>query len=251
MDARVTLPAGYRLAVHDSLDSTNDEAKRLAAAGAAEGTVVWALRQTAGRGRQGRGWVSPPGNLYCSLVLRPDETPAIAAQLAFVAALALGDAFDGLLPAGVEMRYKWPNDVLLDGRKVAGILLESAGVSETGLDWLVVGCGLNISVFPEATEGFPATSLVAAGARRVTPADMLARFVAGFDVWCGRWRADGLDAVREAWLARAARLGEDIVVRMPDHRLEGRFAGLDGTGALIIDLAGGGRRTVTAGDVFF
>lgn len=251
MDARVTLPAGYRLAAHDSLDSTNDEAKRLAAAGAADGTVVWALRQTAGRGRQGRRWASPPGNLYCSLVLRPDEAPAIAAQLAFVAALALGDAIDGLLRDGVEMRYKWPNDVLLDGRKTAGILLESAGVSATGLDWLVLGCGLNIASCPEVTEGFPATSLAEAGARGVLPGEMLARFVAGFDVWRGRWRAGGLDAVREAWLARAARLGEEIVVRMPENRLEGRFAGLDATGALIIDLPGGGRRTVTAGDVFF
>ncbi len=248
---QVTLPAGYSLAAYDSLDSTNDEARRMAADGAAEGTVVWALRQTAGRGRQGRNWTSPPGNLYCSLLLRPRETPAVAAQLAFVAALALGDALDGLLPGDVEMRYKWPNDVLLDGRKVAGILLESAGVSDSGLDWLVVGCGLNIASFPNVTDGFPASSLVAAGAKKVSPGDMLGRFVSGFDTWRGRWRAGGLDAVREAWLARAARLGEEIVVRMPNDRLTGRFAGLDATGALIIDLAGGGRRTVTAGDVFF
>lgn len=244
------LPAGYRLVAHDSLDSTNDEARRMAADGAASGTIVWARSQTAGRGRRGRRWDSPAGNLYCSLILRPAEVPAVAAQLTFVAVLALGDAVAAILPERVEIRYKWPNDLLLDGAKAAGILLESAGVSGKGVDWLVLGCGLNIATFPAETPDYPATSLRQAGAAGASVEAMLEGFIDRFDFWQARWRARGLDAVREAWLGRAARVGEKIVVRLPGDRLEGRFAGLDDTGALILELADGGRRTITAGDVF-
>lgn len=245
------LPAGYRLVAHDALDSTSDEARRLAAAGEADGAVIWARRQTAGRGRQGRRWESPAGNLYCSLIVRPQCAPAVAAQLTFVAALALGDAVGAVLPASVDLRYKWPNDVLLDGAKVAGILLESAGATGTGLDWVVVGCGLNIAECPETGTDYPVTSLRNAGVAGVAVEDMVLRFVAGFAVWRERWTAAGLGAVREAWLARAARVGEDIVVRLPGDELKGRFTGLDESGALLLDLADGSRRTVTAGDVFF
>ena len=114
------LPPGYRLLRYDSIGSTNDEAKRLARDGAAEGTLVWALEQTAGRGRRGRAWSSPRGNLYLSLILRPDCPVGSAAQLGFVAALAVGDALRAILPRVERLAYKWPNDVLIDGRKIAG-----------------------------------------------------------------------------------------------------------------------------------
>ena len=128
--------------------------------GALDGTVIWAKSQTAGRGRQGRQWQSPEGNLYCSIIVRPAVRAADAAQFSFVTALALGQALSGLLPDSVEMRYKWPNDLLLDARKVAGILLESSGGADGGLDWLVVGAGLNVEEFPRLLpDGYPATSL--------------------------------------------------------------------------------------------
>lgn len=252
MQTGAGLPAGYSLSVHETLDSTNEEARRRAVEGAPDGTVVWARRQTAGRGRQGRRWMSPEGNLYCTIILRPDAAPAAAAQLSFVTALALGGAVAELLPGGVELRYKWPNDLLLDGRKTAGILLESSGGRDGRLDWIVVGAGLNLASHPEIGDGgYPATSLREVGARPVAVEEVLARYLAQFDHWRARWRAEGFGPLRDAWLARAARLGEAVTVRLPAESLQGRFSDLDGEGALLLDLADGTRRTVSAGDVFF
>lgn len=251
MDTPVVLPAGYRLAAFESLDSTNAQARRMAIDGAPDGTVVWAASQTAGRGRQGRQWQSPKGNLYCSIVIRPEMPAAEAAQLSFVTALALGDAVSDLLPGGAELHYKWPNDLLLGGCKLAGILLESSGAVGGRLDWLIVGAGLNVADHPDVTDGYRATSLRAAGARAATPCDMLGRFIAGFAHWRARWHNEGLAAVREAWLARAARLGEEITVRLPKSEMKGRFGGLDENGALLLEMADGSRRAITAGDVFF
>jgi len=247
----VSLPAGYRLAAFESLDSTNEQARRLAMDGALDGTVIWAKSQTAGRGRRGRHWQSPEGNLYCSIIIRPEVPAAAAAQLSFVTALALGQAVSGLLPDAVEMRYKWPNDLLLDGRKAAGILLESSGGGIGNLDWLVIGAGLNVENCPVIADSYPATSLREAGGGPVALADILVRFVSGFAHWRARWQDEGLQVVREAWLERAARLGEDITVRLPDCQLIGRFEGLDHGGALLLGLADGSRRAITAGDVFF
>jgi BirA family biotin operon repressor/biotin-[acetyl-CoA-carboxylase] ligase len=244
------LPAGYRLAAFESLDSTNEQARKLASDGALDGSVVWAKSQTSGRGRNGRQWDSPEGNLYCSIILRPDMPVAEAAQYSFVTALAMGYALDGLLSDSVGLTYKWPNDLLLEGRKVAGILLESSGASDGRLDWLVIGAGLNIEESP-AQPAYPATSLREQGVAPVTPHDMLCRFVEGFDHWRSRWRNEGLGVVREAWLERAARLGEEIVVRLPDRELNGCFDGLDENGALLLTMADGSSRAISAGDVFF
>jgi len=251
MEGGFALPAGYRLIRLQSIDSTNAEAARHAGDGAQDGTVVWAKRQTAGRGRHGRRWESPEGNLYASLLLHPDGPPAVAAQLTFVAALALGEALDTVLPAGTNLAFKWPNDVLLDGRKIAGILLESSGSRDGRLDWLVVGCGVNVRHFPQGVSGYPATSLSAAGVLEPRVDDLLATFVHAFALWRARWQGEGLGPVRDAWLARAARVGGEITVRLPGDELRGRFMGLDASGALLLDLPDGTRRTVTAGDVFF
>lgn len=245
------LPAGYRLVERGTVDSTNSEAVRLAEDGAADGTVVWAKRQTAGRGRCGRRWESPKGNLYCSLVLRPEVPPAEAAQLSFAAALALGEALDGILPAASRLTFKWPNDVLLDGRKVAGILLESSGSRGGCLDWLVVGCGLNVTHFPKIVVGLPATSLQAVGVMDARLDGLLAGFLQAFEDWRARWRSAGPAPLRDAWLARAAQVRGEIAVRLSGDELHGRFMGLDSSGALLLDLPDGSQRTVTAGDVFF
>ena len=132
----IALPQAYRLLSYDRLASSNDEAKRLAREGAEEGTVVWAREQTAGRGRRGRQWIGIPGNLFVSFILRPACQPSTAAQLGFVAALGLGDAITAIAPADAELRCKWPNDVLLNGKKIAGILLESETRASESLDWL-------------------------------------------------------------------------------------------------------------------
>lgn len=244
------LPPAYHLIALDSVGSTNEEAKRLARAGAADGTLVWAREQTAGRGRSGRGWASPPGNLYLSLVLRPDCTPAAAAQLGFVAALGVGGAIGAAVPPLVELRYKWPNDVLLGGGKVSGILLETEGAELQRVEWIVLGLGLNIASHPEGTE-FPATSLKRETGEDLAVTDLLEGFARHFLAAVNRWLEDGFGPIRQAWRARAHALGDPLRVRLPRETLKGRFLDLDDTGALVLGLASGEQRRITAGDVFF
>lgn len=237
----------FQLASFAEIDSTNDEAKRRAGEGAAHGTLIWARAQSAGRGRRGRRFVSPAGNLYMSILLRPDRPAASAAQLGFAAALALGEAMLPLLPRPEGLRYKWPNDVLIDGRKVSGILLESQAAGDGRLDWLVVGIGVNVASFPEGVD-YPAISLAAAGAR-VTVEALLEAVAGGFEAWYERWREEGFQPLRQAWLARARGLGESIRVRLQGAEARGRFAGLDEDGALLLD-EGTAQRRIGAGDVF-
>ena len=244
----VTLPPDCRLVALDATGSTNEEAKRLARAGAADKTVVWARSQTDGKGRAGRVWVSPPGNLYASLILRPDVLAAQAAELGFVAALALVQAVDRLAP-GLDLAFKWPNDVLLAGRKLAGILIETESQGAAP-DWLVLGIGVNVASAPAGTE-FPAVALAGETDASVTVEGLLSEFVGSFVDWMAAWRLRGFGALRAPWLARAWGGGQVITVRLPKSTLRGTFVDLDADGALILGLEGGERRRVTAGDVFF
>jgi BirA family biotin operon repressor/biotin-[acetyl-CoA-carboxylase] ligase len=248
MTAPPRLSPFYRLVSVAEIDSTNDEAKRRAGEGAAHGTLVWARAQSAGRGRRGRRFISPPGNLYLSILLRPDRPAASAAQLGFAAALALGDALAPLLPDPERLRYKWPNDVLIDGRKVSGILLESQAAGAGRLDWLIVGIGVNLASFPENVD-YPAISLAAAAARAVTVEALLEALAGRFEAWYERWRQEGFAPLRGAWLARARGVGEAIRVRLQGEEASGRFAGLDDDGALLLE-DGATRRRIGAGDVF-
>ena len=242
------LPEGFRLHRYETLGSTNDEARRLARDGAPEGTLVWSLAQTAGKGRRGRPWMSPPGNLYLSLVQRPAGPPAQAAQLGFVAAIALGDALDRLAGPVLALRYKWPNDLLIDGGKVAGILLESETVAAGSTDFVVIGVGVNLLSAPRDVE-FPATSLAEAGCVGAAPPRLLEAFAHCFAGWSESWREEGFVPVRAAWLQRASGLGEGIRVRLERQTLDGRFLDLDHDGALLLDGAEG-RRRIAAGEVF-
>jgi BirA family biotin operon repressor/biotin-[acetyl-CoA-carboxylase] ligase len=244
------LPPAYRLVALETVVSTNDEALRLATAGAEDGTLVWAREQTGGRGRQGRSWSSPPGNLYFSLVLRPDCAPAEAAQLGFVAGLALAEAIGSVAPPMIEVTYKWPNDLLLNGCKGAGILLESRSDPDGTLDCLILGVGVNLAHFPEDTS-FPATSLHFEGATEVEVVALLKAFCRSFMSWTNRWLDDGFAPVRRAWLHHAHGLGEEIEVRLPRETLKGIFKDLDERGVLVLELPDGASREISAGDVYF
>lgn len=212
--------------------STNDDLAALARDGAREGTWLRAERQTGGRGRQGRAWQSPPGNLHASTLvrLRPDDPPA--PTLALVAAVALHEVVAIYAPT---VQIKWPNDLLFDGAKLAGILLERQG------DAVILGFGVNLASHPEGLDR-PAASLAAA----IAPDAFLTRLAAAFETWLARWRAEGLAPVRAAWLAAAHPLGTPLVA----NEARGTFDGLDESGALRLRLADGGLRVIHAGDVF-
>ncbi|HEY0623668.1 biotin--[acetyl-CoA-carboxylase] ligase [Sphingomonas sp.] len=221
--------------------STNADMLALASAGAAEGSWLRAERQTGGKGRQGRAWDSPPGNLYASTLvrLRPADPPA--ATLALVAAVALEEAVRVFLPSGATI--KWPNDLLISGSKLSGILLERAG------DAIVIGTGVNLAHHPGLPDR-PTTSLAAHGAP-VGPATFLGALADTFARWLARWRQEGLDPVRQRWLDRAHAPGTALTARLPDgEAVDGLFDGLTGDGALILRLASRARRVIHAGDVF-
>jgi BirA family biotin operon repressor/biotin-[acetyl-CoA-carboxylase] ligase len=244
-----TLPPPFCLIAYETIGSTNDEAKRLAHDGVAEGLIVWAGTQNAGRGRRGRLWVSPPGNLYMSLVLRPQCRAAQAAQLGFVAALGLGDALTGLAsPPRLDLRYKWPNDLLCGGKKVAGILLETEMIAGDTPDFVVIGIGVNLASAPRDVS-YPATSLAEEGLGSVAPQTMIGAFTRHFSEWFARWQDEGFAPIRTAWLARASGLGAVIQVRLDRDTLDGRFLDLDTDGALLLGVSGGSRR-IAAGEIF-
>jgi BirA family biotin operon repressor/biotin-[acetyl-CoA-carboxylase] ligase len=240
--------AGYRLIVRDEVASTMAEARRALDQGEPGNLWIVARSQNAGRGRHGRQWGSPPGNLYASLLLTDPCEPVLAPQLGFVVGLALHDAAAALLgPAAPGLKLKWPNDLLLDRAKISGLLLE--GESRAGRLNVIVGCGVNIASCPTDTP-YPATFLKAA-APQATVEAMLAgladAFARRFDAWS---QPGGFGPIRAAWLERAAFLGETITIRLPNGPLSGIFAGLDPSGRLLLETEAG-RRLVDAGDLFF
>jgi BirA family transcriptional regulator, biotin operon repressor / biotin---[acetyl-CoA-carboxylase] ligase len=250
VNAEPRLPPGYVLHAFDRIESTNDEARRLAEQGVAAGVVVVAAEQLKGRGRHGRVWHSPPGNLYASLLLRPDCSIADAAQLSLVASLALAEALVGLAPPGADVRVKWPNDVLVRGAKAAGLLLESAAGAGERVAWVVVGSGVNIASAPADTP-YPATALSYEGFAPLAPLDLLARYLGALDGWLARWRAGGFAAVRPAWLARGCGVGDQVRLRLATGELTGRFLDVTEQGALLVGQDGDRRRQITAGELIY
>jgi BirA family biotin operon repressor/biotin-[acetyl-CoA-carboxylase] ligase len=237
-------PAGYGLIRHQEIDSTNSEARRLAEAGEQGPVWITTLVQTAGRGRRGRAWDSAPGNLAATLMVRPARQPF--GQLSFAAALAVLEVAAHYAP-GMTITVKWPNDVLANGGKMAGILLES-GRDATGV-WLAAGIGINLASHPDGTE-FPATSLAALGLAPPPPDQALTLLAARFAHWYDCWMREGFDPLRAAWLARAGGLGAPIRARLPREEHRGVFAGIDADGALLLDQQGR-VRAITAAEVFF
>lgn len=212
---------------YGSVGSTNDEALRLARTAAPHGTVVCAREQTAGRGRHARHWHSPAGNLYASLMLRPDVSPGKAAELSFVTALAVADTVDRLLPDDVRAGLKWPNDVLVRGAKIAGILVEYAQAA------VIIGIGINLRHVPSDTT-YPVTSLAGCGADARDPHAVLHALLAAFARRFDEWQANGFATTRNAWLARAHSLGKQVSIAVGGRSITGRFADLASDGALVV-----------------
>jgi BirA family biotin operon repressor/biotin-[acetyl-CoA-carboxylase] ligase len=246
MNREATGLAGVRHIAYETLGSTNAEALALARAGERGPLWLTAASQSAGRGRRGSQWVSPPGNLYATLLLVEPSPPAQAPQLSFVTALALHDAVAVCAPQlGPLLKVKWPNDLLVEKAKVAGILIE--GQSELVFA-VAVGIGINCAAHPDKTE-YPATDLAATGAL-VVPDALFAALSAAMERRLAQWkRGQGFAEIRTDWLKRAAGLGETLQVRLPERELSGRFDGLDDGGRLLLDQSGK-VTVVTAGEVF-
>ena len=236
----ISLPRGWRLILKRETSSTNEDVMALPAG--YDKTAVCAEIQTGGRGRMGRRWVSPEGNLYVSFCVELQNLRE-AEIYSFLSAVALAEAIEDVC-TGMEIKCKWPNDLLVDGKKVSGILLETDGVGR-----LVAGIGVNIAAFPESGTLYPVTSLTGCG-HAVTRENVLEALLKRFDFWRNEFENKGKTPVLEAWLKRAYGLGGKITVNLPDKRLEGTFDGLDKDGRLLLN-KDGEIIAITAGDVFF
>src|ERR1700719_2274922 len=241
-----TSAAGVRLLAHDELDSTNAEALRLMRQGERGPLWIAAERQSAGRGRRGRTWISVPGNLHASLLLTDPGPAEHWPQLSFVAALAVHDAVVEVAPEIMPMcELKWPNALLLSGAKFSGILIEGEGSEEEGA--VAIGIGINCTAHP-AEAAYPATDLAAGGAS-VSAAALFAALSVKMPGRLAQWNlGNGFATIRTDWLARAAGLGENIRVGLADRELAGRFEGLDDAGCLVLIAPDGAQAVVAAGD---
>ncbi len=240
--------SGFTLEHHDTIGSTNDRAIDYLREGGASRHFVVAASQTGGRGRLGRQWVSKPGNLYASLALIDPAPQAHAFQLGFVAALAIHDALFSLGLKRDRLSLKWPNDVLVDGRKISGILVEGTMLSE-GRCGVVIGCGINVAHHPSETL-YPVTDLAHAGIP-VPVAVVFAAFAGAFDEALALYEAgSGFSSIRKVWLEAAHGLGGPIVVRDRKEERHGVFKGLDPEGRLLLE-QGENIVPIIAGDVFF
>ncbi len=243
--------AGREAVYFPQLGSTNAEAKRLAIEGAAHGTLVLADRQTAGRGRRGRDWESPPGSgLWMTLLLRPAVQAERIPSLALAVALAVADACEAV--CGAQVGVKWPNDALIGGRKVCGILLEMAADLD-GAQWVIAGVGLNVG---QREQDFPpelresATSLrMACGGREFDRAEVLLALLGALEVRCAAWEGGGVAALREDYLRRSVTLGKRVNVIAPAEQYAGEAIDIDDTGALLVRREGGEICRVLAADV--
>lgn len=222
-------PPGWRLRIEDSLPSTNDLLQRLAVAGEPEGLAILARQQTGGRGRDGRIWSSPPGNLYFSLLLRPCGPVRDAGRWALVAGLAM---IEGLAPFAADpatLRLKWPNDVLMGEAKLAGVLCESAATPDGRLDWFIMGIGANLAAPPDLPDR------ATAGLGPIPPESVACAMLLALERLRALWRAEGFGAIRTAWMARGPAMQSPLTLR---GGRSGHYAGLAEDGSLLLATEG-------------
>jgi len=243
--SETAIAAGYELVVYETIGSTNDAAFERAREGANRTWVV-AREQTAGRGRHGRQWQSPPGNLYASLVLVDVATPQRASQIGFVAGIALACALRQLVAEPSHIRVKWPNDILLADAKLAGILVEGRALPG-GAYAIVAGFGVNCQSCPPDLPYRAAALVEAAGATRSKAADVLSLLSGQMADWLGVFE-QGFDAIRAEWLSLAAGIGAQIKVKTATQQFEGIFQSIDADGRLIL-VDASGAHAIEAGDV--
>ncbi len=241
---------GRRYCYVESTGSTSDDVMAMAEEGEPEGAVVCSLAQTRGRGREGRSWYSPEGGgLYLSVLLRPETSPDLASQLTLVAAVATARAIREAAPCYPGI--KWPNDLLVRGRKLAGILCDSRSSGDR-VRYVVAGAGINVDLDPAGLPGDlgeRATSLLAETGERTDMAVLAASLLNNLSELYRGWRADGLEAVAEEWESLSVMRGRRVRAELPDGVVEGRALGLDPSGGLRVEKAGGGMISLRSGDL--
>jgi BirA family biotin operon repressor/biotin-[acetyl-CoA-carboxylase] ligase len=244
----------YNLLIFDQIDSTNEEAKRLVKEGVCSDFVIWAKSQTGGRGRSGRNWVSNPGNLYLSILLFEKDHIKYNAELSFVVAVAIGEMLYKILPKDKIINYKWPNDVLINDKKISGILLESLLIKNSlNPSHLIIGVGINVESTPllKNQANYLATSLFEESIEDVDVNKVIDEFMKSFICWLNIWEKEGFSSIRKKWLERCKAIDEVITVVFGNNRISGIFKDITESGALRVILAGGQEYLINSGEFFY
>lgn len=239
----------FKIEAYDEVPSTNDIAKELWHAGRPEGTVITANVQTRGRGRMGRRWISPTGNLYCSVILKPKKPIRSLSELSFVAALAVGETIADFFPEKKAVTYKWPNDVLVGGQKIAGILLETEGSQPDAQD-VIVGVGINCASYPDQVT-YPATSLADWMGTTPDPKNVLSDFLKNLRLYYNKWLKDGFSVIRPMWLEKAHGMGGKITLAVNGRVFTGAFLDINDRGELLVRNYQGEIDVISSAEVLF
>jgi BirA family transcriptional regulator, biotin operon repressor / biotin---[acetyl-CoA-carboxylase] ligase len=239
----------YNILIFDSIDSTNEEAKRIAKSDFNGEFFIWGKSQTNGRGRSKKEWLSPPGNLCLSLLLTPKIDITKISQIPFLVAVALGETIASLkCTKSINIEYKWPNDILINDKKAAGILIETSMVN-THIEWLVIGIGVNIRSAPEISN-YKTTCLADEGIDISTLDFFIHNFMQNFQKYYYYLTSQGFIAIKELWLNRAKSLGKTIIANSNQNRVVGIFDGIDDYGNLQLIIASGEKIKISSGEVF-
>ena len=247
IDIQNELPEGFDIQIFSFIDSTNMEAARKIELGSKGGLWIKADEQSNGRGRGDRLWISKPGNLYASLIYEINENIRDAAQLSFITALAVRDTIVKCIP-NKNIKCKWPNDILVSGKKISGILLESRLNKIEGIIYIIIGTGINIDHHPELTS-YEATHINEQTKQKRSHSEVFVMLAEKMDYWLSVWKEKGFDPIRESWLGSAIGIGEKITVKTMSNQLIGWFVGLDRDGALMLEVDGN-IKIIHSGDVF-
>ncbi len=247
IDIQNELPKGFDLQLFLSIDSTNMEAARKIELGAKGGLWIKAEEQSNGRGRGDRMWISKPGNLYASLIYEIGENIRDAGHLSFITALAVRDTIIECIP-NKNIKCKWPNDILVSGKKISGILLESGPNKTEGINYIIIGVGINIDHHPKLTS-YEATHINEQTKQKCSHSEVFTMLAERMNYWLLFWKEKGFDPIRESWLGSAIGIGEEIIVKTMSNQLIGRFVGLERDGALMLEVDGK-IKTIHSGDVF-
>uniref|UniRef100_A0A3B0IX23 biotin--[biotin carboxyl-carrier protein] ligase n=1 Tax=Wolbachia endosymbiont of Aleurodicus floccissimus TaxID=2152762 RepID=A0A3B0IX23_9RICK len=231
---------GFHIHHYKEVPSTNKEALGLIEKGISNETIIIADKQAEGRGRTGKSWISPEGNLYTSLIINQETDVSKLTELTFVTAVTVGNTLLSFI-ADSNVQYKWPNDVLIDDKKISGILLERKSNSH----WLVIGIGINVNHAP-----LPGTTCISNYGESVSNIDLLKKLIINFNKLRKQWLFDGFHAIREMWLTRAFRVNEQITIKLADKLYEGIFADVDKSGKLVLQQKNGSLIYFNAGELF-
>jgi BirA family biotin operon repressor/biotin-[acetyl-CoA-carboxylase] ligase len=241
----------FNIEIYDQIESTNRLAFELASSNQIQNNhVILAKKQTGGKGRYGRVWQSNEGNCFFSLLLKPqNKTTAQISNLSFVAAAAMNLTIQELSPKQeIKISNKWPNDILINGKKTAGILLESSS-NQNQINFVIIGIGVNLISYPDNAL-YPATSLENEGFRKILPENLLKNFLEKFADLYQKWQDFGFKPTRNLWLQNAFNLNKEILVNLPNQKIQGVFKDLDENGNLILELKNGEVKIIASGEIF-